>query len=391
MKAAFLIRDAKNVRDWSGLPYYVFQAFHSKYQADAILVETKNYFNIPELLFNLTIVKLYKYYYKARGVNILYSFTGSWLNRTITFLAIWANRRKINQADYLITTVVPYGLEKFIRIPVIAFSDGSYEFLAQWKFKRALMGPEINVNKKSYRAINHFAITICLFYQVYDDLVIKGIPPSKLIYFPGGLNLPGLNTLTQAEITAKFHNKTILFIGRKHYQDGAVKLVRAFSYIKSAVPRAKLTIVGIPQSELNLDPNLTDIQVIPYLDKNNSDDLIKYEKLLTQATLFVNVAEKGGAYMTTMEAMAYGTPFILKTYPEIVSFMKTKPTCGTILSTDVDDQQLAQIVINLMADKDKWTEQSQNAMQTARKMKWENLFIDIEDRLQQNSLNNHPF
>jgi glycosyltransferase involved in cell wall biosynthesis len=381
MKAVIFVRDSKNVRDWSGLPYFVCQAFVSKYGNEAIIIQAKNYFNIPELLFRRSVGQLYKIYYRIFGIQILYSFNGSWLYRLIVKIIIYNNKNKINGADFMLATIIPYGAERWIKVPIVAFSDGSYEFLAMWQYKRNLIGPEIPVNKKSYKAIEKLSLTICLFHQVYDDLINKGIHPSNLLYFAGGINLPFVIPLTHEEICAKFNRKMLLFIGRKHYKDGAITLFEAFNFVKLKLPEIKLVLVGLEEIEFASEKSSSDLKVISYLDKNKPEDYALYTKLIAEATLFINVAEIGGTYMTTIEAMAYGTPFILKNYPEMDSFMSANQNCGVLLNIDVDAEELSEIIIRLISDYNVWMEYSQNALEVVRKMKWENLFEEIENKL----------
>ncbi len=381
MKAVILLRDAKNIHYWSGLPFYLSQAFVSTYGDEATIIQAKYYFRIPELLFNYFIARLYRIFYQFFGIKISYSFTGSWLYRLIVNILFFLHRNKINKNDYLLSIIAPYGAKRWIKVPIVAFSDGSYEFLVKWQLKRTLIGPEATVNQKSYDALSKSSMVICLFRQVYNDLVAKGIHPSELYYFPGGLNLGYIKQKTDDDIRAKFNRKTILFIGRKHYKDGAVKLLEAFNYVKRVIPETKLVIIGLTIKDLSVKIDNSDIKVIPYLDKTKSEDLKLYTKFIEEATLFVNVAEIGGAYMATLETMAYGTPFILKSYPEIVAFMSDMNSCGLLLNRNIEAIELSEILFNLLTDYSKWSVYSKNAADIASKMKWEKLFYEIENIL----------
>lgn len=380
MKAAILIRDASNAHHWSGLPYFLNKSYISKYEKEIVVIETKKFFYFPEFIFKYTFVRLIKIFYKIAGVDISYSFTGSWLYRFLTFLVIFLNKGRINKTDYLFALVAPYGAARWVKVPIVTFTDSSYAYLVRWQKQRELIGLEISVNRKSYRTIQQSTLTVCLFHIVYNELVENGISPNKLLYFPGGLNLPKQMGEDMPTSQQRFSSMTILFVGRKHYIDGAQKLLAAFKFAQMRLPVIKLVIIGLSTNDLNVSEQDNNLTIIPYLDKGNPDDFARYSEIISRVSLFVNVASIAGAFMATIETMAQGIPFILQEYPDIKLFMKDGAESG-ILVNDIEVEALSDLIVHLFTNFELWERLSSNAQATASKMSWDNLIVEVEKHL----------
>lgn len=381
MKVAILIRDSRNVQDWSGLPYHLCQAFISKYGNEAVIIQAKNYFKIPEFIFNNSIRQLYKIYYKCKGIQIAYSFIGSWLYRLMIQILLYLNRYKINKTGYLFSIIVPYGAERWIKVPIVTLSDASFANLVKWQLNRDLVGPEVIVNNKSFEYCKKATLIVCLFKTVYDDLIQHGIKAERLLFFPGGINLSSSQELSEVLIRNKFEAKTLLFIGRKHYVDGAFKLYSAFNLLRDEIPDLKLVIIGLQQSDImHANSSSENVKYYSFLDKTISSDYLTYVDALKNATLFINIASIGGAYQATLEALSFGTPVILTEYPELTAFLHNRPSPGILTKSDLNQMELSSIIRRILNDFSKYLVYSNNAYKIAYKLNWLNLVNILEDR-----------
>jgi glycosyltransferase involved in cell wall biosynthesis len=217
-----------------------------------------------------------------------------------------------------------------------------------------------------------------MFPSVYDELIDKGVCSNQLILFDKGFNLKREeNTI---DIKKKYNNKMILFIGRKHYKDGAQKLIDAFNDVRKDIPELKLVIIGIAPNEL-VDIADKNITVHQYLDKAKTEQLALYKSYLLDASLYVNVAEIGGSYMGVIEAMAYHTPFILKETFELKGVFQNKKPSGVFLNEPITRSVLSDQIVKLLSDIRLWELYSNNAVSMVSDFNWKHMFIKIESFL----------
>ncbi|MDY0279165.1 MAG: glycosyltransferase [Salinivirgaceae bacterium] len=374
-KAALIIRTT-GINDWSGVPYYVTKAFREYYGSQGLVINATKYFHIPGYVFNKTIAKLFKYGYRLAGKPLSYSFIGSWFYRWVMHFVLIVKAKKINQSGFLFTFVPPYGInKKTIKVPIIGFSDASFEHLIKWQQQRELNYLERQVENASLRAVKKCAVVVCMFPNVYTELINKGFRPDQLILFDKGFNLD--RDEQNIDVVKKYNNKMILFIGRKHYKDGALKLIDAFFDARKIIPELNLIIIGIAPGELG-DALNNGIVIHQYLDKNIPDQLSLYKSYLQDASLYVNVAEIGGSYMAVIEAMVCHTPFILKECLELkLIFQKKKPS-GVFLNEPITRSVLSDQIVLLLSDFRTWEQYSNNAHSMVSDFNWKHLFPKIE-------------
>lgn len=375
-QAALLLRTTQ-ISDWSGVPYYVWKAFTEYYGDEGLVIVAHKYFHLPGYFYNKYFARITKYGYQLFGIKVRNSFDRSWIYRGIMRLLLINKSKQINQARFLFTFIPPFGISnKLIKVPVFTFSDGSYEHLIRWVERRELTKAEKKVELITLKVIHECAAVVCMFPSVYNELIDKGVSHDQLILFEKGLNL--IRNENEINLTQKYSNKTILFIGRKHYKDGALKLIEAFKVAKKSLPELKLVIMGMAADEVSI-PYDNGIVVHPYLNKSKQDELSLYLSCLQNASLFVNVAEIGGSYMTAIEAMAYQTPFILKANPELKLIFQNADPSGVFLDGEINPDDLAKVITSLLSNYSQWEQFSKNAVRMVSGFNWEHLFPEIED------------
>lgn len=382
-KAALLTRTTR-INDWSGVPYYVEKAFREYYGSRGLVINASKYFHLPGYIFNKSLGRLIKYGYRLFGIKVSYGFAGSWAYRLIMHLLLIIKAKQINQAEFLFSFIPPYGInKKVIKVPIIGFSDASYEHLVKWRHHRKLNWLERQVENASLRAVKKCTAVVCMFPNVYEELIEKGLPLNQLILFDKGLNLD--RSKDQIDLVKKYSNRMILFIGRQHYKDGALKLIDAFNDVRKNIPELKLVIIGIAPDELG-DIGDKDIVVHQYLDKTKPQQLSLYKSYLRDASLYINVAEIGGSYMAVIEAMAYQTPFILKNSLEFKLIFKNMKPSGIFLEGEIAHSVLSNEISSLLSDYDTWEQYSLNARNMVSDFSWKHMFPKIETFLsKQNS------
>ncbi|MFZ2865483.1 MAG: glycosyltransferase family 4 protein [Ignavibacteriaceae bacterium] len=365
---------------YSGIEYYIKCAFNEA-NYKVISLNIKNYINIPSKLFLIFLSKPVRIYYRLiKKVEISYSFYGSLIYRMILTLFFFFNKKTLKKSDLIFMFTAPYGLSKSVQNPIIVYSDGSIKWLIKWQRKRDLVSFEENLHKKNYKAMKRADLIIALFNEVKKEADEYFKDATKTIYFGTGLNLPKLSYSQSKLLNNKFNNQLIIFIGRKHYLDGAHKLLEANKIIKKnkRIVNYKIYIIGLKKELLTpLDENVT---IIEFINKNDVNDIKFYSDLLASATLFVNPSSIGGAYMATLEALYYHTPVVLTQYPEINSFFNDKEKPGLLIRPDLSPLLLADEIENIMGNAQIWLKYSNAASKISNELGWDKLISHIENR-----------
>ena len=145
-------------------------------------------------------------------------------------------------------------------------------------------------------------------------------------------------------IASKERNKEILFIGKRHYKEGAIELIQAFEEVTRYMPDARLNIIGMDESILGELPD--GVTCYGYLAKENPEQCKTYYRLLSECRLFINTTPKWAGFSACIEAMYYFTPVIVTPYGEFVKTFGKGIGFGTYHS----DGNLAGEIISSLSD-----------------------------------------
>jgi glycosyltransferase involved in cell wall biosynthesis len=177
----------------------------------------------------------------------------------------------------------------------------------------------------------------------------------------------------------------IIYTGSLDRWSGMDRLVLAMPRILASVPDTELWILGSAWK----DRFFTE-EVQPLIDKNGLEDKVKflgekkYEELpqyLNQASLGIipnriNRLRQYACPLKLYEYAACGLPIVVTRIGEMASIVEEEGL-GAVASFEPDD--LAEKIIGLLRDRDKWETCSDNAWRYARQKGWDTLF-DQEER-----------
>ncbi|MFV0530342.1 MAG: glycosyltransferase family 4 protein [Flavobacteriales bacterium] len=192
------------------------------------------------------------------------------------------------------------------------------------------------------------------------------------------LTIPNPIIFEIQEKSADYSNKTILSVGRIHYQKGFDLLIDIWEKIEKRFPDWNLKIVGRREGvKDNLDEiiekkNLNRIKMI-----SATKDIQKY---YYESSLYVSTSRYEGFPLTFLEAQACGLPIVsfdCSTGPsEII-----KDNEDGLLATYLDEQDLADKLMILMKDEEKRREFGVKAKENVKRFdldiimkKWIDLF-----------------
>lgn len=185
-------------------------------------------------------------------------------------------------------------------------------------------------------------------------------------------------------VSRKSDNKRIVFIGRKHYIQGARSLIASFKVLKKLIPTLQLDLVGLVESDFpkSFLEDVSDLKFWGYLDKGNKEQCKIYYEILNNASLYVNTTYGWVGYTSMIEAMYYYTPVVVYPCKEFIDEFGDEINFGVYCN---NDDSLVDIIHTLLSDSDKYEQLCVSAHNRVAHYTWANftdelLSIISEDR-----------
>lgn len=212
--------------------------------------------------------------------------------------------------------------------PVLLFGDWTFDILISDRLGRKLYFFEQEYSDYEQRCIRSADFVVSLFPKCTARM--KKDNPTANIHFLGDnvINVLYDKPIDIEElITEKHKAKTILFVGRKAYKEGAKLLVDSFNSLSADIPNLQLHIIGMTARDIGIKES-SNIHCYGYLDKATPEDNKIYYKLLCAASVFVNPTPLWGGFSSTIEAMYFGTPIIVSNYEDFVDYFGSEIDFG---------------------------------------------------------------
>lgn len=128
-----------------------------------------------------------------------------------------------------------------------------------------------------------------------------GIPKEKF-----WVHAPACNFDDPGEITHRWDEPHILFVGKDWGRKGGPVLIEAFRILRSRIPSARLTIIGC-----STKINESGVSVLGFLNKSLPEDAAKIRNAYAQATVFCMPSVWESVGLVYMEAALYGLPVVM--------------------------------------------------------------------------------
>ncbi|RYX82320.1 glycosyltransferase, partial [bacterium] len=209
---------------------------------------------------------------------------------------------------------------KNLKTPVMYASDITFDLikskygfdmLYEFSFKEGDEVERLAIKNASY----------CLYpseWAAASAINTYGANPKKVFIVALGANISHLPQYNVDDKTA-FDRLEVLFLGVDWVRKGGSIVVKTYQLLKENNFNVHLTICGcVPP----IDLTDIDVTVIPFLDKNDSDDYKKFNQLLINTHLLFVPSEAEAYGIVFCEAAAYGIPVITRNTGGISSIVK---------------------------------------------------------------------
>lgn len=172
-------------------------------------------------------------------------------------------------------------------------------------------------------------------------------------------------------IKAKGESMNIVFIGRRHYLQGAMNLLSQYENLKNLFPSLHIDVVGLTKDDFpeNFLIGKNDIKFHGYLNKGNSEQCFSYYDILNNASLYVNTTPGWVGYTSMIEAMYYYTPVVVYPCREFIDEFGYNIDFGAYCS---DNENLLDIIYKLLSDHHRFKIMCINAHNRVANYTWSN-------------------
>ena len=205
-----------------------------------------------------------------------------------------------------------------------------------------------------------------------DKLIITGIPKSKIVVVPNGIDLDNFRYLSIEKSEEQTVEPTICYFGRLNWQKNIDVLIKALSLVKKEIPQVKCKIIGIGPAEKELRRLVQAMQMENSV--SFSGPVKDYNELLSQAKkchLFVSPSTLEGFGITVIEAMALSLPYVITDIPPFLEITDQGKGGEIFKQNNVKD--LAVKIKNLLQNQKIYSEKVKEGETLVKKYEWKHI------------------
>jgi glycosyltransferase involved in cell wall biosynthesis len=257
-------------------------------------------------------------------------------------------------------------------IPIIYMTDATFQQLQGYypyfsNLANYNVRQGIELDKKAFQHTAH-----CMLSSEWNKnsaVNDYGIDANKISVVPCGANLDAIPSVTNLNMEASGKCR-LLFLGVEWERKGGDIALETFRQLKQKGANPHLHIIGcMPPHDLSVEENIT---VIPFLDKNNTEDFKRLNKIFQQTDFLLLPTRAECAGVVFSEASAYGIPSITTNTGGVSSYVQDGIN-GYALSFDAGADIYAQKIEQLVLD----PQAMRNLKLSARKCYEEKLNWDL--------------
>ena len=297
--------DARFLNSWSNVPFFFAETLKAEKGKEHVFIDSI----FPKPGLSSFLFKVLNRFWSILFRGTLHSFHRSLAFRIITNHRIEKMCKRHSPLDVLI--VFTYSYLPKVKQKTVLFCDWPlwYELLYHQKRKPSFF-ERMDIRNEDRNIVGSDYV-ITFFPYVYEKLKER-YNNAKNIYYIGHFINSTIQT-TENDLSRfikiKKASSRILFIGGPHYRQAAISLIKVVEKIN--------TLKGI---ELSVDVvGLKEEQAVKsrcanyygYLDKSNEKHAKKYYELMEGARVIINNTENWSSASSIIEALSFGTPFIL--------------------------------------------------------------------------------
>ena len=286
MRIAYISNDnPEDINNWSGTPYHIISALRKFHEVDWVGGGT---------LYGA--LWYHRFLDKKTPFNLLDYIDE--MGRVVS--------RFIQEGNYDIAISSTYSIcaHLDIDIPLIAFSDLTYSLCTTYLKKTA---PKCQ-KERAMQIENDFlqladAVIYPSLFAKNAALADYPIKEDKIHVLDFGANIP--NPIDVKIDEYKNDVCQLVFVGRNWIRKGGDKALSAYSFLKCQGFPCELTIIGCEPTFKVEDKG---VKVIPWLDKSNAADMLRYDKIMRESHFMILPTEFDAYGIVFCEASAYGVP-----------------------------------------------------------------------------------
>lgn len=206
------------------------------------------------------------------------------------------------------------------------------------------------------------------------DLIKYGFSPNRIFIISQGIDIEPIESLESAE---KYPGPTILSLGAIREMKRTADQVRAFEIAKRSLPSLHMKIAGDTSEEYG-------IKVLAMINRSEFRKDVEYfgrvsqeqkTKLMRQCHLIVVSSVKEGWGLIVTEANSQGTPAVVYGVDGLRDSVRNNET--GIITTKNTAKSLAEGIICLLSDSEKYARIRRNAWQWSQEFSFEKSYRDF--------------
>ena len=330
MKIILLSRfDPRDINNWSGTLYYIYQKLKEKHQVEIIG---------GELLNQLSRFALRNFSSKITVPS----------NRYINSLGHLLTERINEKRGDLIFFGDLLFIPSELNIPFVLLSDMTFDQVKVHYLKTKWQkDDEVFLNNIEKLLLNH-AVRIIYSSEWTKQKAIEyyHLDPSKIEVVEFGANIPNP---TNYLIDINMDVCRLVFIGMDWERKNGDTMLQIFDLLKKDGFPCTLTIIGsVPENEVTEDD---DLSIIPFLDKSDPDDLQRLCNILYDSHFLVLPTKFDAFGIVFCEASAYALPSIASNVGGVGQAIKEGEN-GYLLPADASAYDYAEKIITVFRDRE---------------------------------------
>lgn len=258
-----------------------------------------------------------------RIVNAVYNRILHWEGYTFkrTSLFRFITERKIKKAvtahpaaDFAIFLNFDF-YNRHNRVPSLLLSDWTYRTLIEDRLGKQLKPRDYRFIRQQEQALLNATVVLPLFSETAEKMQAD-YPGANVARIPYNVinNMSGITSLDPAQLSRKYRSDYILFVGRRAYSAGLIKLIEAMKAIDN--PHLRLEVIGMTAEDIPHAP--ATVHFNGFLHKDIAEQRDRYYSLMTGAKCIVNPTSKWAAYSSIVEGMYFYNPVIVTPFSQFV-------------------------------------------------------------------------
>lgn len=274
----------------------------------------------------------------------------------------------INNGNFDIAISATYSMcsDLHINIPLVAFCDLTYSLCCKYLRNSTTLRKARSMREEEKFLQHAGAIIYPSDFACKSALSDYDIPSEKIHVIDFGANIPDPEDVNVEEYDTDICR--LLFVGRNWEKKGGAKALEAFRILNAKGFRCELTVIGCQPPKDAKDEGLT---VIPWLDKSNVVDLLRYDTILRKSHFMILPTVFDAYGIVFCEASAYGVPSIAANVGGVSQPVRDGRN-GFLLSSDATSQDYANIIMRVFQDKDRYCQLRYSSRQEYKdRLNWE--------------------